>query len=86
MAGGRWDPRLRGAAHTPDEAPDVDDDPPEVHCRERITALEQEHCYPETGPDRKRAIDRELTYWRRQLEQLDRGRHWSQGEGDRTLF
>lgn len=83
---GRWDPRLRGAAYQPDETPDVDDDPPAVHYQERITALEQEHRYPEVGPDRKRAIERELAYWRRQLEREQRGEHWQAGEGDRTLF
>lgn len=83
---GRWDPRPRAADYTPDEIPEGDDDPPDVHARERITALEREHRYPETRPDRTRAIERELAYWRRELERLEQGTHWSSGAGDRTLF
>lgn len=86
MAGGRWDPRPRAADYDPDEIPNPDDEPPVVHYRERITALEQESRYPETSPERRTAIDRELAYWRRQLERDSRDEHWQAGEGDRTLF
>lgn len=86
---GRWQPRdfgLTRADDDPEQAPDPDEDPPAVHYQQQITRLEQEHRYPETGPDRKRAIERELTYWRTQLEREQRGEHWRAGEGDRTLF
>jgi len=86
MGDRRWDPRPRAEDYRPDDIPDPDDEPPEIHYRQRITALERERHYPETTPQRAQAIDREIDYWRRELDRAAREEHWSSGAGDRSLF
>lgn len=85
MAGGRWDPKLRGAAYTPDEAPDVDDITPAEHYAEQLATVERQ-LGGEQDPERRARLQRDRAEWARLLEAEKRDEHWTAGEGDRTLF
>lgn len=71
----------------PDQAPDVDDDPPAEHYRAQIRRLdEQLHRCPPTDPDLRARLERELQQWSQLLAAETRDEHWTAGEGDRPLF
>lgn len=73
---------------------DWDDDDPEgqdylaVYVRQRIQVLEAQldGPTPPSDPDLRNRLERQLAWWRNQLEAATIDDHWTSGDGDRRLF